>query len=344
MKHQFRIPLSRVLEKVKRRILNKLRLLGTEPIKNEIIQSNYFLKDLMSQKNPPKLRTRGIDASTKIDDCALQIIPFERFGNNVSQINKAIFFAKRLKIKKIYIFSTDLLKFKSKFLADGIMIESECRAYEQPAIVSDFYEGLDFPPDAAWLESSKNFVYPLLVAKPLSILDESILAVHIRSGDIFSKNPNPAYAPPPLSYYKISILDHVKKYDNPVIYFVYENMNNPSIEKLFKFCESISVKYVKQSSSLKEDLRLLLSSQHIVLSIGTFGYVLTSLHQNLQTVYTYTKWLPPTNALVNNIYSHGGAYDESIIPWKNTKEQTDYMLNFPMEELGMRSINKEGII
>jgi hypothetical protein len=39
---------------------------------------------------------------------------------------------------------------------------------------------------------------PLL---PLCSIPERSLLIHIRSGDIFNKNPHPMYIPPPLSYY-----------------------------------------------------------------------------------------------------------------------------------------------
>ena len=66
---------------------------------------------------------------------------------------------------------------------------------------------------------------------------QSLLHLHIRSGDIFAAtSPNPWYVPPPLSYYKLAIRHFRRLHPNPKIILVIEDRRNPCIDRL---CDSL---------------------------------------------------------------------------------------------------------
>jgi len=166
-----------------------------------------------------------------------------------------------------------------------------------------------------------NILRSAFVIKDIPILDENDLVLHIRSGDIFSRNPHPKYIVPPLSYY-INILDN-NNFNKIII--VAEDTKNPVINELIKLYPDII--YKKQH--LIEDIKIILGTSKIVQSVGTFIPYLLLFSDNIKDIYkpSYQGWC---NHLIDvNIYNTDlKDYRLKLIPWNNTLKQRIFLLKY----------------
>lgn len=178
------------------------------------------------------------------------------------------------------------------------------------------------------IEKVISILRSIFIIKKALVLDPKDVVLHIRSGDIFDRYPHPGYIVPPLSYY-INILDN--NVFNKVI-IITEDTRNPVINKLIELYPNII--YKKQS--LVDDIQTILGAHNVVMSVGTFIPSLLLFSDNIKNVYksSYINNLFINN---NNINIHNTDLDEyrsKMSPWKNTPEQQDIILTFPVKETG----------
>ena len=102
------------------------------------------------------------------------------------------------------------------------------------------------------------------------------LVLQIRSGDTF-RNHIPIYVPPPMSYYT-KIMD---QYQDRQMVIVCEDLSNPCIEALADRYTNCTI----QSSDLETDIRTIVNATNLVLSIGTFGFILAMLSRKIEKLY-----------------------------------------------------------
>lgn len=112
-------------------------------------------------------------------------------------------------------------------------------------------------------------------------LPADLLAIHIRTGDIFKKkNPNPDYGQPPCSYYKEAI-----SWSNwSEVWMFAEDNGNPCVDVL----KRLNVKHVRSTgdNSLRSDMGILMSARNLVISRGTFGVSLAMASLALENLWT----------------------------------------------------------
>ena len=79
--------------------------------------------------------------------------------------------------------------------------------------------------------------------------NENDLLIHIRSGDIFSRNPHPGFVPPNFSFYKNIITS--RDWNN--VYLLAEDTINPVINKLIR-----EFNVIFKLQSLEEDISMII--------------------------------------------------------------------------------------
>ena len=151
-------------------------------------------------------------------------------------------------------------------------------------------------------------------------LNNNNIVIHIRSGDIFKTDPNTNYPPPPLSYY-INILNN-NHFEN--IYLIAEDTRNPTINKLLELYPNIRFKI----QSLNDDIRLLLSSPNVIMSVGTFVPMLLTISNNIKNVYKTSFETGPIGSHITIHNTNLKEYYKKMFPWKNTEEQRKLMMTY----------------
>lgn len=236
-----------------------------------------------------------------------------RLGNNIIQLKNAIHLAisknynilipKHNYFSKTYISLNKTIGINSKRISDS----------------NKFFSNLNLP------DVDQNRVLHILrdcfIIKAVSALGPEDLVIHIRSGDIFDKDPHPTYIMPPLSYY-IDIIQ-TNKFKN--VYLLAEDKKNPCINALLQLYPNI----IFQLQSLEKDIRLILAAVNVVSSYGTMIDSLLLFSDNIKTVYRPSYSLNIINQdHINYMTIDLDNYKEMLSPWKNTLEQQNYMLTY----------------
>ena len=120
-----------------------------------------------------------------------------------------------------------------------------------------------------------------------------------------------AQNPQPLSYYIKEINKH--KYEK--IYIVCEDTTNPVVNELLKLYKNT----VYEKNTLEKDIRIILGATNIIFSVGTFIPSLMLLSNNNK--YLYDECSACDNKELKEYY-------KIMSPWRNTKEQRDYILTY----------------
>jgi hypothetical protein len=163
------------------------------------------------------------------------------------------------------------------------------------------------------------------------------LAVHVRSGDIFSDNPHPAYVQPPLSFYRKVIANLLDQKLVDRVCIVAEDRRNPCIGAVEGYLTSIGVPVTMQSGTLADDVDYLRHARHVVYGFGTFGYGVSVLGGQIKTL-SYFSEMPlaygalPNVEAVNSYRSAPGTYIKAG-EWTRSPEQLRLMLEFPEDNI-----------
>lgn len=256
-----------------------------------------------------------------------------RFGNNIQQISNAIYFCQKNKL----IFNCPDNEWINPFIISFGDNLAPPQRYFFFNVSETGQGGPDFECDLKDLNNSRKeicvkYILPNLKLKTehLIPLVDDVCVIHIRSGDIFSRenyhcNVVSRYLQNPLSYYKYIS----KKYKTCIC--VYEDDKNPVIAELKKINNVVLLK-----SSFEEDLSLLLSTKNLVSSgVSTFSIAAALLSKNLKKLHAtdifLNEHLNPT-MLYNKIDVEITKIDQSRYikngSWYNTKEQRDLMISY----------------
>ena len=171
------------------------------------------------------------------------------------------------------------------------------------------------------VEIIRNF-FVIKNTPPLNIND---LVIHIRSGDVFIKNPNGRYIMPPLSYYA-DIIDN-NNFDE--IYLIAEDTKNPCVNGLLKLYPKIRFKL----QSLDEDIKLILGATNLAMSNGTMTSALLIFSTNIKNLYKAS--YSHKNRFLDKIKlfeTELDEYEKYMTPWKNTPEQLNIMMTYKKSE------------
>lgn len=215
---------------------------------------------------------------------------YGRLGNNIMQLVHVIWLSKLKRAKITYIPHHPILE--TKHLIQSPMhkgtktIKSIFFKPQDVHNILGFKKYITIPEIQEILKTEIKFRFPLQLEMP-----NDNIVIHIRSGDCFRAdrpNPHAKYIPPPTSYYRKCIDDHVKKHETSRIIIVTEpDKYNPSIQGIQTYVNEIypSIDVVVQSTSIENDALTIMKAKHLILSIGYFGYTLALINSQLETLY-----------------------------------------------------------
>jgi len=231
-----------------------------------------------------------------------------RLGNNLLQLEYAIMLCMFLKCKITFHCNNH------PYLDVNIIKDYFSEHPDIGREIITYYGGIPkgvIPSDR--LEELKHNTYALLkkgfkIKDIKQIYDETVLVIHIRSGDIMSSNPHPGYVPLPLYYYK-HIIDSAsyKK-----IILVCEDKKNPVVDKLLTLYPNCQ----HTIQSLDEDIKIILGATNIVCGVGTFVTQLTKLANHKQLIIK-----PSLEKEMSEYYIKNR-------PWKHTEEQRKLIVDY----------------
>jgi len=245
---------------------------------------------------------------------------FGRLGNNILQIIRCIHYAKTYHFAQI--------KFPPHDYLDTITISVNNRP-KQKTILNSFFNiknmGISDPSPRLMKSYFQTYIKSIININLKEKQNSNVLHIHIRSGDIFSRNGGHSYyVQPPLQYYK----NIIKSQDWENIIIVYEDDKNPCVNVL----KSLKLDDMQfQSSLLVNDIEQLCSSSNLAIGFGTFGYLIYLMNDNLQNIYI------PSYVLKELPQGEWGDIRLNVIDlpnyikcgeWKNTKEQRNIMISY----------------
>lgn len=160
------------------------------------------------------------------------------------------------------------------------------------------------------------------------------LVIHYRVGDIFGQAPHRAYGPPPHAFFEL-IVQNVKPRS---IRIVAEDFSDELVITLLSRLSEYS-EVVGEPQSLDEDVRHLLCSTNLALSVGTFGLTIAGLSSPLRSLYQFEEMSPisVSREKLITVRDSTGCYVNKIrtMNWKNDSEQRDLVISYPVEDLVM---------
>ncbi|MBR0653822.1 hypothetical protein [Plastoroseomonas arctica] len=321
----------------------------------KFFQISKFDKELIKNDN---IKTyQGSSDSVVID--ALHVNTSQRLGNFLICVANAVAVAQFFNIPKVYIdqdrsftekYYPTVIEQKAGvalYTTDRNFPKNECvfsysfwRLRIFPHLLTkkdDKNMGLRLLRDASYSFIFKHLMPPVVFFQPSEGRSSKSITVHFRSGDVFAsagKIPS-SYVQPPLAYYKLCV-EHAVNFGVDEIIIVYEDINNPCVNTFKDWVDSIGIKSKFLSSDLESDAREIQSSQRLICGFGTFAPLLAAMGQNLTDIYFFRRELFPeffeNNVRVHLVEDCAATYIESG-HWKNTREQRDIMIQYPVSNL-----------
>jgi hypothetical protein len=226
-------------------------------------------------------------------------IKYGRFGNRYSSIKNLILFGLHCKIKKIFIKLNDIMfNFDNNKYIKCVKSKNEILDYSliTPKKGDEFFyyydvnfENHPIHSNAIIYNTTKKILYHSLNCAKDIFLPDGSLVIHIRSGDIFSKNPNSSYAQPPLSWYKRCILSYIERHkENFIAILLFEDKKNPCIDLLINWCKDNKFTLFIRSGDIRLDYSYIMNTNALIASYGTFLYPAFDLNDKLRIVYRFS--------------------------------------------------------
>ena len=239
-----------------------------------------------------------------------------RLGNNILQILRAVILSKQNE--------DGLIVFPSHHLLSSTQIETSAYRCNTNTIDTFFNLkkfGIDDVEPYIFKELYIKYIKPIFKINKYIQTPSSSLYIHLRSGDLFSSRPHPAYVPPPLYYYK-----EISKNFN-IVTIIAEDNKHPCINELDKI-NNIQISY----NSLENDLITLSSAENLAIGFGTFGFLIYLINPYLKNLYIPRYCL---DELPKGNWGHDITLYIIDLPnyikvgeWRNTAEQRKKMLEY----------------
>jgi len=237
-------------------------------------------------------------------------------GSNIQQVINAIFYAlyyghNRVRVRgHKYIKSCHLGTKTNKKVIRGIFINRK---------------GLDLKIYKKKLNKKLLLKFWKYNIKPQKS-GENDLVIHIRSGDVYKRNPHSGWIQPPLKFYE----QIIESKDWDAIYLICQDQKSPIKNPLLNKYKNI--KWEKQSLAM--DISYILGARNIIFGMGSFIPSLLLFNKVVSNIYypkyCYRYLLSELNC-THHIYKFEGYIKKG--KWRNTAKQKRIMLNFKEIEL-----------
>jgi hypothetical protein len=268
----------------------------------------------------------------------LQIPYWLRFGNSIMQLHYAFHVAEMLGARTLQFAKRHAFLEGQRAGDFELVWDSSSRL--APSLEGEFFSLKAFrltPNVSARARVFRELIRPLLathICQPDPRMREDDLVLYFRAGDIFAR-PNKRYGQPPLSYY----LAAVEREQPTRVWLVFEDRGNPCIDAAEAALAEWGVKVLVQSSTLAQDLRVMLSAPKLAAGHGTFAYMIAHLSGCLHRAYFFEQGSMDALQLlgVEVIVARDadGEYKEKLLTnnWVGSKEQLRLMLSYPATKL-----------
>ena len=270
---------------------------------------------------------------------AIRIARWSRFGDSVVQLRNAIYIAESYHIPFIQYPESHPFFNYGRIGTISFVAHPECSS-------APVLEGLFYNPHAFRLPKlkansarvSRDYLRPLLksgLRTPDPRVRKDDLVLHFRAGDVFTESPNPHYGQPPLSYY----LSAVERERPSRVWLVYEDRGNPCISATELALERLGIEVVSQSSTLIDDLRVLMTARRLVGGRGSFVEAVANLSEHLERIYFFEAGkLNSIRALgvqVLRASDADGEFKTKLLSgnWMGSGDQHALMLSYPSDKL-----------
>ncbi len=281
---------------------------------------------------------RGVDA--------VLVSAFGRFGNSVIQLGNAIKIAEFLGAKSIRYFRWDTIANSEIELPQfGLLapigpknrrtISSPATLWRTEAWLSEgplFVSSADNAPP--WAKKLGEVLG--LIREESDLKGEANLVVHLRSGDVFAKNPHPAYGQPPWAFYE-SVLRH---HEWETITVVAEDDRSPCLSRINDWAASRDICFELVIAPLAETVKVLSGSSVIAASNGTFVAAIQFLDDTQRTFFCFGELIHPLlqskGNLIFQVQDKDRHYTEEAMSnnWTNSDSQRKLMLEYPLRAVG----------
>ena len=262
------------------------------------------------------------------------------FGNQIGLLYKAIYYCYILKCKKIildknlYWYIKNTIKDKKYKIKIEVCRENEIKEFTTliDKTYNFFYYSYYLRPEIRF-ELLRGEIFKNIPKVSTNIRD---LYIYIRSDNIFSgQNPHKLYVQPPLCFY----LKLINNFEFSKIYLIAQNEKNPVIIKILEYYSSI----IYKKNSLKLDIALLINAYNIAGGgTSTFFQQILLLNNKKRFLFLFKIQLEPSKLFAklnlenfylenisNNLVMYSTReYINKMFPWRNTKEQRDFMLSY----------------
>lgn len=198
---------------------------------------------------------------------------FGRFGNNLTQLSNALYFAEKT--------SSDMSYPEHSSIQNKVFNFSKNSA-SFTTIDSIFWDDFEHnlfnikEADSNRRRILKKYFLPLIKYEKKHLPYD--IVVHIRGGDICQPNPHLHYVQMPSSYF-LKIFEKEKSQN---ILILSEDKRNPVIEVLLKSGFNCTF----QSSEMREDINMILNAKKVIIGgISSFANNLLLCSENIEKIY-----------------------------------------------------------
>ena len=298
--------------------------------------SNISLKSELKQKLLKELQTKNQNKNlSQIKGVFVE--KSLRYGNSLVLLNNLLYYCDILNINNIYLNSKKnwpIFENITSYAINITLIPKKNIDFNERSITCFHKNNIYYQKVIKPKIRINSLKYEIKHNLPKIIVNQNDLFIHIRSGDVFKYkyNKNINYAQPPLCFY-ISVLNSFKFRK---IYIISQDSLNPIIDLLIKNFPEI----ILANNSLQVDVSLIMNAYNIVGSISSFFTTIIIFNENLRQVWEYDLYRLPEKYLHlhRDIYNYqikysiykmnpSKNYKSKMFPWRNTKEQRDFMIN-----------------
>lgn len=283
-------------------------------------------------------------ASTSVH--TLRIRHVGLFGNRVTQLKQAAYVGELLRSERLVFDSPNELFLDGRVgdfsvFSDGSRSDEGRKSHLRGGFYFRHALGLNLAPlDHRRL--IETYVRPLLAPElfvPAPHVRPGDVGLHFRSGDIMTGSlVHPAYGQPPAAFY----LKAFEACGGERAWLVSEDDRNPAQEEVAQALRDRGVEVLGQSSTLQDDIRVLLSVDHMIASSGTFCPALAEISETLKTYHSFGEFphhplrvLAAADVEVIKYWDVSGAFSAAVMAnnWRAGPEQLELIRSHPMEDL-----------
>ena len=273
---------------------------------------------------------------------ALTILPFGRFGNNISQIIHAGHLARSIGSTKIYIDKVNIGALASPLILGGLCFNPLPPPRSETVLSGNFFYPEAFLRQFSGFDGAQRSAIASVIITPMLRTrwsdspkkSEDVLHIHIRSGDIFAaRRVHSAYVPPPLSYYKYAVRHFQQIYPKPKIVLVFEDRHNPCIGPLYDIFNGEGLALSMFGGDFDTAVGELLSARTLITSVGWFAPMIALASTNIRRVYAFRETYNQDSFLAKGtnivlVRDADGRYIQQDA-WANSPDQINQMIDYP---------------